>query len=127
MLEAMSCGLPVLGAKVKGIKDTIQHGENGWLCETDVDSIHDALEILLADPELRSRLGQNSRLFAVEHFDLEKVFQKEISLMSNLVKSRPAMVKQFFFQQVCSGLHGWLISTVYRAWVNLRGAFKSFS
>lgn len=36
ILEAMSCGLPVVGVNEGGLKETIIEGKNGWLSERDV-------------------------------------------------------------------------------------------
>jgi len=58
LIEAMSCGLPVIGTDVDGIHDVIQHGETGWLCQPDPTSIRTAIECLLANPDLRSSLGR---------------------------------------------------------------------
>jgi glycosyltransferase involved in cell wall biosynthesis len=35
LLEAMSCGLAVIGTNIDGTREVIKHGENGILCESD--------------------------------------------------------------------------------------------
>lgn len=81
LIEAMSCGLPVIGADVPGIRELIRHGETGWLCGTDPVSIRAAIQELLDRPQLRARLGDNARQFVVEHFALERVVEMELGLL----------------------------------------------
>jgi glycosyltransferase involved in cell wall biosynthesis len=83
LLEAMSCGVAVLGADSPGIREQIVHGETGWLCGTDAQSMHAAIEHLLSDPELRKRLGANARKFIEENYSLERIVEMEINLLKN--------------------------------------------
>lgn len=87
LLEAMACGLPVIGANSPGIRELIRHGETGWLCGTDAGSIRAAIQELLARPQLRAELGCNARTFVLEHFALERVVEMELQLLSSLKSS----------------------------------------
>jgi glycosyltransferase involved in cell wall biosynthesis len=82
LIEAMACGLPVIGTNVPGIREMIRHGETGWLCGTDAASIRAALEHLLADPALCERLGHNARKFIVDNFSLERIVEMELQMLS---------------------------------------------
>ncbi len=73
LLEAMSCGLPCIGTNVDGIKEIIQHQENGYLCETDANSIRKAIIKLLNDKILRQKLSQVARKTILENFSFEKI------------------------------------------------------
>lgn len=85
LLEAMACGLPVIGSDAPGIRELIRHHHNGLLCAPTIESIRDAVETLLADADLRRRLGANARTFIVENFALDKVADMEWALLSELV------------------------------------------
>jgi len=87
LIEAMSCGMAVIGADSPGIRGIIRHGENGWLCGTDPDSIQRAVEKLLAEPELRERLGHNARKFAVDNFSLDRIVAKELDVIRKCVRN----------------------------------------
>ncbi|MFC5528650.1 glycosyltransferase family 4 protein [Cohnella yongneupensis] len=57
MLEAMACGLPVIGADGGAVPDTIRDGHNGMLCAPgDSDAFAKKLALLHADPSLRAKL-----------------------------------------------------------------------
>lgn len=85
LLEAMACGLPVIGTKVPGISDLIAHGKTGWLCETDPASIHAAISNLINNQELQLELGAAARLMMLEQFALNKVIEQELLLLRTAV------------------------------------------
>ncbi len=84
LLEAMACGLPVIGADSPGISELIRHGETGWLCETDASSIRAAVERLLAEPELCAELGRNAHRYVLEHFSLDRILEMEMALLKEV-------------------------------------------
>ena len=59
LLEAMAMQLPVITTPVTGNPELVQDHVNGLLVpERDAAALAKALEILIADPELRARLGR---------------------------------------------------------------------
>ncbi|MBI4256910.1 glycosyltransferase family 4 protein [Candidatus Uhrbacteria bacterium] len=85
LLEAMACGLAVIGTRVEGIKDIIRDGENGVLCGTDVPSIHAALARLLEDSSTRLELGTAARETILQHASLLQAIRMEVGLLQHLV------------------------------------------
>jgi glycosyltransferase involved in cell wall biosynthesis len=72
-LEAMAHGRPVVAADVGGLRDLVVDGETGYLVPPrDVAALREALERLLADRELRRRLGDAGRRRAAERFSWER-------------------------------------------------------
>lgn len=58
LIEAMMSGLPVITTSVCGMKDLVVHGQTGLLVPIrSPHAIVEAVEMLLADPLLRARLG----------------------------------------------------------------------
>ena len=88
LIEAMSCGLPVIGTDSPGIKELIDHGVNGYLCGTDSESIGNAIEELMSRPKLRKKLGRNARQFTVENFSLDRIVEMELELYREILERK---------------------------------------
>jgi glycosyltransferase involved in cell wall biosynthesis len=91
MLEALSCGLPVIATSVGGAEDVIQHGQNGWLIAPDQPKeLCQAILTLFAAPELRKTLGVNARQGIVEHYALPVVVQNIRAMYDEVLKRQNA-------------------------------------
>ncbi len=67
--------MAVLGTNVKGgIRDLIEDGVNGILCNTDAESIRKGLARILKDRELSEKISKNARMDIVQNNSFEKVF-----------------------------------------------------
>ncbi|MQC26255.1 MAG: glycosyltransferase family 1 protein [Chloroflexi bacterium] len=84
LLEAMSCGLPVVGTLVPGIQELLLDGKTGVLTETTPDSLRAAFETLLDDKKLRTRLGAAARHFVLKNFSLDRVLDLELALYQEM-------------------------------------------
>jgi glycosyltransferase involved in cell wall biosynthesis len=85
LLEAMACGLAVIGTNIDGTREVIKHGENGILCETDPKSIREAIVRVIEDEGLKQTLGINARKTIEQRFSLEKLTDKELGLYVKLL------------------------------------------
>jgi D-inositol-3-phosphate glycosyltransferase len=67
-LEAMACGIPVVASRVGGLQTTVRDGVTGLLVrESDPEALANALDRLLADADLRYRLGREGVQWAARH------------------------------------------------------------
>jgi glycosyltransferase involved in cell wall biosynthesis len=82
-LEAQACGLPVVAFRSGGVSDVVRHGETGFLTpRLDREQFAGRLEQLVADPELRSRLGQAGIAHVRERHDLGRWGEALTALLS---------------------------------------------
>ncbi|MEU4658186.1 glycosyltransferase family 4 protein [Streptomyces sp. NPDC023723] len=66
-LEASATGLPVVAGDSGGAPDAVLDGETGWVVRgTSVQDTVDRITTLLADPELRARMGERGRQWVEE-------------------------------------------------------------
>ncbi len=84
LLEAMACGVPVIGTDVPGIRELINHRETGYLCGTSSGEIREAIKEVLSNGDLRNSIGSNARSFVVENFALEQILEMELALLDEL-------------------------------------------
>jgi glycosyltransferase involved in cell wall biosynthesis len=65
VLEAMAMGRPVITTDAPGCRETVRHGENGFLVPVrDTAALADAMRRFLDDPSLIERMGQAARRIA---------------------------------------------------------------
>ncbi len=70
LLEAMAVGLPVVSCAVAGVPELVESGDNGLLvAERNTIELAAAIELLLNDRGLRSRLGAQGRRTVAARFD----------------------------------------------------------
>jgi len=68
-VEASAVGLPVVASGVGGVPEVIDNNNTGFLIERkSVDSLADALERLIKDPQLRANMGKKGRKFVEENY-----------------------------------------------------------
>jgi N-acetyl-alpha-D-glucosaminyl L-malate synthase BshA len=71
-LEAMACGLPVVGTGVGGLPEVVEDGRSGFLRPVgDVDGMAEAVLSLLRDPQRLAAFSREARRRAVEAFPVE--------------------------------------------------------
>lgn len=79
--EAMSSAKPMVATRVGGIPELVEDGETGFVVDRgDVQSIADRILKLVADPDMRDRMGRAGREVALERFDLVRNVEKVVGL-----------------------------------------------
>ncbi len=74
ILEAMSCGLPIVSTNANGIADIVEHEKQGILVEVgDVDALAKGIVRLLTNVSLTENMGQAARKHVLENFSLENL------------------------------------------------------
>ena len=71
--EAMGCEAPVVASDAGGLPEVVADGVTGFVVpKGDVDALTAAIDRLLADPELRQRMGKAGRARVSERFDWDR-------------------------------------------------------
>lgn len=74
VLEAMAMGRPIVTTDAPGCRETVVHGDNGFLVTPrDVPSLVDGMERFLLNPDLVETMGKSARTVAVEKYDVQRV------------------------------------------------------
>lgn len=93
IIEAMAASLPVVGTRVGGTPELIDHEINGLLVEPmDVPALARALERLVDDAELRQRLGANGRKRAERRHSETLMVNEYLDLYRELAASAPRSI-----------------------------------
>ena len=87
LLEAMACGLAVIGTDVTGIKTVIRDGQNGLLARPDATSLRAGILRLHGSRYLRSQLGTRARRDVTINHSLEKRIIDERDFLYSLTRN----------------------------------------
>ena len=91
-LEAMEASLPVVATRVIGSDEVVVHGETGLLVPAqDAPALSRALTVLLADPMLRTRLGEAGRRRYLARFTRRRMAADTLAVYSRVLTSVGAM------------------------------------
>lgn len=86
-LQYMALEIPTLMSPVGVNQEIIDHGNNGFLCETEAEWV-DCLVRLIEDPALRSRLGKAGRQTVVEKYSVDSWVETYCNQFDQLCGSR---------------------------------------
>jgi len=88
-VEAMACGLPVIGSKRGALAELVVDGVTGRLFEPgDWKALSMALADYARDPSLRKQLGESARRRCVEIYDIDRCAAEWESLLIRLRRPR---------------------------------------
>jgi len=87
ILEAMRAGLPVVASDVGGVREEVVDGETGFVVpQGDADTMRERLRLLLAQPELRIRMGLAGRRRFEQLFSIAKMIEKTRNLYREVLR-----------------------------------------
>ncbi len=74
VLEAMAMGRAIITTDAPGCRETVQHGQNGYLVGVkSVDDLVQSMQYFIEDPKLIEYMGQRSREIALNKYDVHQV------------------------------------------------------
>lgn len=85
-LEAMAHGKPIIGCQGQGVDGLIINGETGLVAKPkDVESLVQAMDFLLGNPDKASEIGEQARKLVLEKYTWEKNAQRHIEIYKELL------------------------------------------
>lgn len=85
LIEATSCGLPVITTDAVGCRDIVIN-ENGLLIKVgDIGELCNAIRFMVENPAERKKMGDKSRELAISRFDSEKICAQTYEVLENLI------------------------------------------
>ncbi len=85
LLEAMSCGKPIVACRAPGISEVVTHRVHGWLAEADSGrSLAEGIRALLEDTDMQRSLSRNARARVLQSYTWDSVADRFIDAV-NLV------------------------------------------
>lgn len=89
LIEAASCGIPIVTSNTPGCNDIVKHGVNGLLVRPyDQNELYSALKTLAMDSDLRNSMGGAGRARVKEFFSDECVNKETIDFYKQVMGSR---------------------------------------
>jgi glycosyltransferase involved in cell wall biosynthesis len=87
-MEAAAMGLPLVVTDIRGCRQVVDHGVTGTLVPLgDVGALADALRELVADADLRSRLGAGGQAKARREFDQQRLIDITLDVYARCLAS----------------------------------------
>jgi glycosyltransferase involved in cell wall biosynthesis len=84
IIEAMRAGMAVVASRLPGIEELVTHEESALLVANDPHEVADALERLLRDPALRSRIGAAARARYEHEFGAQAMAARVLDVYRSL-------------------------------------------
>ncbi len=94
LLEAMSCGIPVIATSIGGVPEVITDNFNGLLFKpNDHKALAEHVSLLANDHKLRDTLRRNGRNVIEERFTAEKMANATIKIYDEIINNNLAISK----------------------------------
>ena len=86
LIEAAASGLPLVAVDAGAVAEVCKNGENGYLLRPgDIEGIAEAMDMILADSQLKDTMSKKSLEIAQEH-SLEKTLDRFVEIYTKLIK-----------------------------------------
>jgi len=88
-LEAMACGVPVLGTNSGGVVEVVEHGVCGFLSEVgDIEAMAAAAIEILSNDEMAAEMGRKGKERAQALFNRDDIISQYEALYEEVLESR---------------------------------------
>lgn len=88
-LEYMAAGKPVVASRVGSLPELIEEGQTGFLVQSgDAEALANSIVLLLKDPVLAQKMGENGREKVAHFYSAAAMIQKTEALFAALTETR---------------------------------------
>ena len=88
IMEAMSCGLPIVASNVGSVHEMVVQGKTGFVCDLNVGDFSNRLNQLIEDPGLADTMGQAGREHVVANGSLEVMVEGYENLVESIYEQK---------------------------------------
>ena len=88
VLEAMACGIPIVGFNTGGIPEQVTEGCGVMVKSKDIKALGKAMERLLTNDEMRRNFGENCRKRVLKNYSISKFTDNYIRLYNEVLKEK---------------------------------------
>ena len=86
-MEACASGIPCILSNIRGCREVVKDGVNGFLVPVkSVRPLAQKIELLINDPGLRTKMGKEARMMAAKKFDERTLFQTVAATYDTLLR-----------------------------------------
>jgi glycosyltransferase involved in cell wall biosynthesis len=101
--EAMGCDAPVVASDAGGLPEVVEDGVTGFVVpKGDTDALTDAIDRLLADAELRSKMGKAGRARALARFDWDRTVEQFSRVYERVISGKNPPIESAGFRDAQS-------------------------
>ncbi len=81
LLQAAAAGTPIVASRAGGMPEVVHDGENGLLIPPgDAPALAQAIERLVADPQMRRRMAERGRQLVTEQFSVDAMVEGNLAV-----------------------------------------------
>ncbi len=87
LIEAASCGRPIITSDRPGCREIVKHNENGFLVDPEnLGDLTEKLELLINDSALRQSMAMKGRKMVEQSFSSNRIYGETIDLYNRLLE-----------------------------------------
>jgi glycosyltransferase involved in cell wall biosynthesis len=90
LIEAASCGRSLVASDISGCREIVCNNQNGFLIPPkNPEKLAKALELLIQNPDLREKMGKESRRIAEEKFSIVENIKRTLEIYNITLRTFP--------------------------------------
>ncbi|WP_432360339.1 glycosyltransferase family 4 protein [Sporosarcina sp. UB5] len=88
IIEAMAMGKPIIATNIRGCREEVQDGVNGFLCTPKSStSLANAMEKMIENKDQREEMGRTGREIFLREYDEERVLERQMTIFNRYRKN----------------------------------------